>query len=87
MIDEKKLIEELEKKPFIHGRYDHKNGNIDFISGIETWHEMVMHEIENAPKVGEWIPCSERLPEEGKVLLTINLDGQKDLTLNLLGFQ
>ena len=69
MIDEKKLIDELEAKPFIHGRYDRENGNINFICGIEIWHEMVLSTIENMPKVGEWIPCSERLPEDDSTVL------------------
>lgn len=63
MIDEKKLIEELESMPYIHGRYDHENGNADFINGIETWHEMVLQKIKSQPKIGCWIPVAERLPK------------------------
>lgn len=66
MIDEKKLIEELESLPLIHGRYDHENANSDFISGIETWYEAVLKKINEQPKCLEWIPCSERLPEEAE---------------------
>ena len=69
MIDEKKLIDELEAKPFIHGRYDRENGNINFICGIEIWHEMVLSTIENMPKVGEWIPCSKMMPKNQTAVL------------------
>lgn len=51
MIDEKKLIEELESLPLIHGRYDIAHANGDFISGIETWHETVIKTINKQPKV------------------------------------
>lgn len=64
MIDEKKLIADMEKLPFIHGRYDKKNANPHFISGVESMYEMIKELIKSQPKVGEWIPCSERLPGE-----------------------
>lgn len=63
MIDEKKLITEIEELPFIHGRYDKKNANPDFISGIESMYEIIKALIERQTQVDEWIPCSERLPE------------------------
>ncbi len=66
MIDEKKLIADMEKLPFIHGRYDKKNANPHFISGVESMYEMIKELIKSQPKVGEWIPCSERLPENAK---------------------
>lgn len=60
MIDEKKLIEEIENTGF-------------FIAGLRSGKEMlrkylteyrkaIVKIINNQPKVGEWIPCSERLP-------------------------
>ncbi len=58
MIDEKKLLQELDALPYIHGRYDHKNANRDFIYGNESMYEMVVDKINDQPKVGEWIPCS-----------------------------
>lgn len=80
MIDEKKLIEELEAMPFIHGRYDHKNGNPDFIRGIESWHEIVLNKIEQQPKVMGWIPVSERLPEEdGMYLISADVLGKSEV--------
>ena len=62
MIDEKKLIAEMEKLPLIHGRYDKKNANPYFINGAESMYEMIRELVERQPKVNEWIPCSERLP-------------------------
>lgn len=59
MIDEKKLIEDIENmmSPFL------------FADEEREWAlKDVIEVIENQPKVGEWIPCSERLPEEHKSL-------------------
>lgn len=51
MIDEKKLIEEIEKID-LHGRMREYEG---LCAAVDI--------IKNQPKVGEWIPCSEKLPE------------------------
>ena len=48
MIDEKKLIEELSRNSIFE----------KVIVGEETVYDI----IDRLPKVGEWIPCSERLP-------------------------
>lgn len=64
MIDEKELIEEIENLPFIHGRYDKKNANPHFISGVESMHEMIMNLINSQPKADSWISCSEKLPPD-----------------------
>ena len=68
MIDEKKLIDEL---------YD------DFDYGrIESFDD-VIYTIEHQPKVGEWIPCAERLPcfypeKQRRVLVTVeDLSGKR----------
>lgn len=75
MIDEKKLIKEIEELPFIHGRYDKENAPPDFISGVEFMYEIISELIKQQPKVGEWIPCSKRLPDEGKeVLISYDYD-------------
>lgn len=58
MIDEKKLIKDL-KEYTRHLRFRHKPDALTVIRGF-------MHIIHGQPKTGEWIPCSERLPE-GKV--------------------
>ena len=76
MIDEKKLIAEMEKLPLIHGRYDKKNANPYFINGAESMYEMIRELVERQPKVNEWIPCRERLPdEEARQYIINNLDG------------
>ena len=31
--------------------------------------------VEDAPTVGEWVPCSERVPDEAKVVLACNKNG------------
>lgn len=52
MIDERKLIEELKESGFITDN-DYGHAMIDFI--------------QNMPKVGEWVPCSDRLPNTNGV--------------------
>lgn len=54
MIDEKKLIEVCRENST-------PDGNI-FIENLEDW-------IAEMPKVGEWIPVSERLPRDDKYIL------------------
>ena len=60
MIDEKKLIDELKQSGMI---VDNEYGNtiVDMIS--------------NQPKIGEWIPCSKRLPEKGETVIACTSDG------------
>lgn len=57
MIDERKLIEELSKN--------------SIFKKVTVGEETVYDVIDRLPKIGEWIPCSERLPKEkdGKVLI------------------
>jgi len=60
MIDEKKLIAELQNHTL-----EYKDTDMGI--GINVVKEI----IKNQPKIGEWIPCSERLPEEsGYYLVT-----------------
>lgn len=56
MIDEKKLIEEIEKI------FETDEQNIDCTLSDFAYH--VFDCIKAQPKFGEWIPCSERLPEK-----------------------
>ena len=67
MIDEKKLIEELKQSGMIA---DNEYGNA------------MVDMIENQPKIGEWIPCSERLPEgeNQKVIVSAIWDGYESTT-------
>lgn len=59
MIDEKKLIEEIEKEI----EFAVKCNMPDIVAGMRQ----IASIIENQPKIGEWIPCSERLPDDGDV--------------------
>lgn len=62
MIDEKKLIEE---------RPEWLNpdcvGNEEYNKGWNDCNKYWCNTIKRQPKVGEWIPCSERLPELHRV--------------------
>ena len=55
MIDEKKLIEDIEKEI----EFAMKCNMPDIVAGMRQ----IASVIEEQPKIGEWIPCSERLPE------------------------
>ena len=37
----------------------------DYAEGIRD----VLHDIKNAPTIPQWIPCSERLPKKGEIVL------------------
>lgn len=52
MIDEKKLIERIRNRQAVFR--NHEEGFSELSN--------VLSMIEHAPKVGEWIPCSEKLP-------------------------
>ena len=61
MIDEKKLIEEIENTEIkLTGLRSMKTLILEC---LDSYKEMVLKTINDQPKVGEWIPCSERLPE------------------------
>lgn len=65
MIDEKKLIRYIKEEINPYGK--------PFEGTVFEFGCKVMEHIENMDKVGEWIPCSERLPEEDvDVLLCVN---------------
>lgn len=78
MIDEKKLIEWLKGKKYITVN----ENSTEMTEEFEKDHQWklsrncfinkVINFIDEQPKVSEWIPCSERLPEKaGKYLVTI----------------
>lgn len=69
MIDEKKLIEEIKYLLF----------NSEMLSPRWFAINEMLEIIKRQPKVGEWIPCSERLPEtDDVVLITVfNIDNNK----------
>lgn len=60
MIDEKKLIEELNRQKYILTFEDSNPIDEGFNCGIDKAIQLV----ESQPKVGEWIPVEERLPEK-----------------------
>lgn len=64
MIDENKLVEEIESMmasvPVIYIKdknHDRLDAYLDALGRVKT-------QVRYQPKVGEWIPCNERLPEE-----------------------
>ena len=71
MIDEKKLLEEIERSM---NDNMHTDGKIHMNHVYEHQHFMRM--VNSQPKVGEWIPCSERLPEEGEKVIACNKNGE-----------
>lgn len=56
MIDENKLIEVLKDK-MLRMEFDERDESYNF--GIDT----AIYYVQTQPKVGEWIPCSDRLPK------------------------
>lgn len=69
MIDEKKLIEKIEKM-FVPLSTPDGSESIDIrINGYNECLVDVLETIKEQPKVGEWISCSDRLPEPYKVVL------------------
>lgn len=58
MIDEKRLAKEIRDK-IPPEKFGERCNTLDVIYGV-------LQVIDEQPKVGEWIPCSERLPENSK---------------------
>lgn len=83
MIDENKLIEELKKSCDywqecygIDRFYSLKEMAITHSAKIEEVRNIISL-IKKQPKISEWIPCSERLPEnENRVLATLRIDDE-----------
>ena len=68
MIDEKRLIEDILQHENVLSSANHI-----YKSGDRDRQDEIIDIINSQPKVGEWIPVSERLPEEYKyVLVTVN---------------
>lgn len=68
MIDEKKLIKELRKYADELGTV---RGEIELANGVLK----AIPIVKNQPKVGEWIPCSKRLPEPYEQVLVYTKGG------------
>ncbi len=82
MIDEKKLVKEVWKL------FGEKYTNAFNFREEETkLAERIMIDVqglaENQPKIGEWIPCGGRLPEEGKNVILQDYYG--DITIARFG--
>lgn len=67
MIDEKKLIEEIKYLLF----------NSEMLSPRWFAINEMLEIIKRQPEVGEWIPCSERLPEEARAIEVTMYDGSR----------
>lgn len=74
MIDEKKLIEELE----MHCNNINPNSLLYLVKG--AWDDCI-EIIKRQPKVGEWIPCSERLPEDFSLCLVTRIISSNKLRI------
>lgn len=69
MIDEKKLIAEIREK-IIPEKFGERCNSLDVIYAM-------LQLIDEQPKVGEWIPCSERLPKEARAVEVTMYDGSR----------
>lgn len=69
MIDEKKLIAEIREK-IRPESFGEQCNSLDVIYAM-------LQLIDEQPKVGEWIPCSERLPEEVRAVEVTMYDGSR----------
>ena len=69
MIDEKKLIEDILQHENVLASANHV-----YKSGYRDRQYEIIDTIKRQPKVGEWIPVSERLPDNADedVLITVN---------------
>ena len=68
MIDEKKLIEDILQHENVLASANHV-----YKSGYRDRQYEIIDTIKRQPKVSEWIPVSERLPEgENEVLVTVS---------------
>lgn len=85
MIDEKKLIDTLRT---YYDKVLHQNISDDEKLAKHDMLSDVMVEIKGQPKIGGWIPCSERLPEvEQTVLLSLrSLDVSVGFRANTDGY-
>ncbi len=88
MIDEKKLIEELEEinkgllKELREAKeYDDELVILAIQNQMSALHTAMNH-IKTAEKIGEWIPCSERLPDPGQRYLVSTVWKEKDFEIS-----
>ena len=73
MINRQKLIEELNSYHYTAiGMRCGKKVTAEIING---YHDHVIEVIESQPPADQWIPCSERLPEDINNVLMTTVDG------------
>lgn len=80
MIDEKKLIKEIRnlKKHYVFFYKEGRSEIDDVVKGAsDTLFNDIAKIIDEQPKVGEWIPCSKRLPEEARAVEVTMYDGNR----------
>ena len=85
MIDEKKLIEEIRKRRDYWeskaAEYDEAGPkyeySMDMCDGKANELTTILSIIDKQPRVEEWIPCSERLPEEVRAIEVTMYDGSR----------
>ncbi len=51
---------------------------IEDLKGTSLLNDILIKIVESQPKIGEWIPCSERLPESGQRYLVSGIWKDKD---------
>lgn len=71
MIDEEVLLEKLEEL-IEYDTFDYAQEEPKIVMSFEELEKIIV----NQPKVGEWIPCSERLPEDEETKIVTLSDGK-----------
>ena len=79
VIDEKKLVKDICNYEIkIQENYKLKPNELNaFLDGLNRKQIAVMECIFKQPRVGEWIPCSERLPKEARAVEVTMCDGNR----------
>lgn len=85
VIDEKKLIAEIRKRwdywESKAAEYDEAGERYEYLmdvcDGKATELTTILSIVNEQPRVGEWIPCSERLPEEARAIEVTMYDGSR----------
>ena len=86
MIDKQQALEIIDKRDFFNDRagrelWNDKPKEIqdEDIRNAHEEYEQLKEYVLNQPKVGEWIPCSEKLPKEHEIVLVAYLEYYKQL--------
>lgn len=68
MIEEKKLMAEIESREKAYQRAWERYDDEEAFGGMNACGSIIAY-IEDMPKLNRWIPCSERLPEDDRMVL------------------